>query len=181
MKHSIAQQNQYLRNLGFRFHTANLVQRRNAIKTFQALVGITPDGKYGPATTIQMNHVNQSGGMVSDHFKFLEFACKCPGYAGCPGIKLDPDLVTVAEKVRELYYEDGMKIVSAYRCPTHNKRVGGAKNSQHVQGKAADIEARIKHTEFWPAKIRGLGYNASNKKVRHIDVRDGKRVKWIYG
>ena len=30
-------------------------------------------------------------------------------------------------------------INSAYRCPKHNKKVGGSKTSQHLLGKAADI------------------------------------------
>jgi uncharacterized protein YcbK (DUF882 family) len=31
---------------------------------------------------------------------------------------------------------------SGYRTPTHNKRVGGAKNSLHLEAKAADINAK---------------------------------------
>jgi uncharacterized protein YcbK (DUF882 family) len=30
-------------------------------------------------------------------------------------------------------------INSAYRCPKHNSIIGGAKSSQHLQGKASDI------------------------------------------
>tara|TARA_R110002020_G_C15902288_1_gene741114 strand:- start:56 stop:439 length:384 start_codon:yes stop_codon:yes gene_type:complete len=33
-------------------------------------------------------------------------------------------------------------INSGYRSPEHNKRIGGVKNSQHVQGKAADLASR---------------------------------------
>jgi hypothetical protein len=32
-----------------------------------------------------------------------------------------------------------LKIVSGYRCPELNRRVGGAKTSQHTEGKAADF------------------------------------------
>jgi len=35
-------------------------------------------------------------------------------------------------------------INSGYRCPELNKRVGGAANSQHVEGEAADITAGSK-------------------------------------
>ena len=34
-----------------------------------------------------------------------------------------------------------MKINSAYRCPKHNAKVGGAKNSQHLESTAADLVA----------------------------------------
>ena len=33
-------------------------------------------------------------------------------------------------------------INSAYRCPEHNRNVGGAKNSQHLWGNAFDISTR---------------------------------------
>ncbi len=36
-------------------------------------------------------------------------------------------------------------INSGYRSPSHNKAVGGSKNSQHVLGKASDI--RVKDTQ----------------------------------
>lgn len=32
-----------------------------------------------------------------------------------------------------------IKVTSGYRCPGLNKAVGGAKSSQHLEGKAADI------------------------------------------
>lgn len=35
-----------------------------------------------------------------------------------------------------------LEVNSAYRDPAHNKRVGGAKRSQHVHGNAFDINAR---------------------------------------
>ena len=33
-------------------------------------------------------------------------------------------------------------INSGYRSPEHNKRIGGVKNSQHIEGKAADLATR---------------------------------------
>jgi uncharacterized protein YcbK (DUF882 family) len=32
-----------------------------------------------------------------------------------------------------------IKVTSAYRSPSHNKAIGGVKNSQHILGKACDI------------------------------------------
>lgn len=37
------------------------------------------------------------------------------------------------------YIGKPIKINSGYRSPSHNKSVGGSKNSQHVIGKASDI------------------------------------------
>ena len=36
-----------------------------------------------------------------------------------------------------------IKVTSGYRCPTLNKAVGGAGNSQHLKGCAIDLEATI--------------------------------------
>jgi uncharacterized protein YcbK (DUF882 family) len=33
-----------------------------------------------------------------------------------------------------------MTLTNAYRCPKHNKEVGGVPNSQHILGKACDIQ-----------------------------------------
>lgn len=41
------------------------------------------------------------------------------------------------------FYNRPIRITSGYRSPSHNKAIGGAENSQHVLGKAADI--KVKH------------------------------------
>jgi zinc D-Ala-D-Ala carboxypeptidase len=35
--------------------------------------------------------------------------------------------------------ETPIRILSGYRCPEHNRAVGGVASSQHLQGKSADI------------------------------------------
>lgn len=181
MKHSIKEQNQYLRSLGFRFPTLNPVRRSEAIKQFQNLVGLIPDGKYGVKTTFKMVEVLRNDCRVSDNFRFIEFQCKCGGkYSACRGIKLDVKLVHALEMIRTAYYPEGLTIVSAYRCAGHNKAVGGANASMHLTGKAADIPAKAHLKEPWPAEVHGLGYNRKDGKVRHVDTRPGPRTVWVY-
>lgn len=43
------------------------------------------------------------------------------------------------EKIRDLLGGKPIRITSAYRCDELNRAVGGAKNSQHVKGEAADF------------------------------------------
>ncbi len=67
-----------------------------------------------------------------------------------------------------------MIINSAYRSPEHNRRVGGAKASQHLEGKAFDVSmANHDPVEFMAAArkagLRGIGtYPRSN--FVHIDI-----------
>lgn len=43
-----------------------------------------------------------------------------------------------------------LRVTSGYRCPLLNKLVGGAPNSQHMEGFAADIQVPRSH---WPFSI----------------------------
>ena len=76
---------------------------------------------------------------ITRNFNSEEFECNC----GCEM----PDWVRLnnyylADQLQIL--RDGLgapiHITNAYRCESHNKAVGGAKNSQHLQGKAADLQ-----------------------------------------
>lgn len=48
-------------------------------------------------------------------------------------------LCHVLERLREELGGAAITIVSGYRSPAHNAKVGGASASQHMQGRAADI------------------------------------------
>ena len=69
----------------------------------------------------------------------MELCCKCCGQLPPFARENIEALVeNVLDPLRERY---GRPIVvnSGYRCPKHNKEVGGATNSQHMKGEAADI------------------------------------------
>ena len=73
------------------------------------------------------------------YFEMKEFACKCCGQLPPSA---EQNLQALVEHVLDLARERlGMPITvnSGYRCPAHNKAVGGVKNSQHLKGEAADI------------------------------------------
>ena len=71
---------------------------------------------------------------LSNNFRVREFRCK----NGSDKILIADELVKLLQKIRD-HYGKPITINSAYRTPAYNKKVGGAKYSQHVQGKAADI------------------------------------------
>lgn len=70
---------------------------------------------------------------LTANFNLREFQCK-----HCGAVKIDPELV---RRLQSLRNEVGKAVIvtSGYRCPAHNANVGGAKDSQHLYGKAADI------------------------------------------
>lgn len=76
---------------------------------------------------------------LTEHFSLGEFAC----HDGTPVPEgLIPLVRTLAERlevIREALGGKPMKILSGYRSPAWNKKVGGVKASYHVLGRAADI------------------------------------------
>lgn len=75
---------------------------------------------------------------LTKNFSKSEFECKC----GCEMPKnVLNNVQKVANQLQALRNVVGkpIKINSAYRSPEHNLKVGGAKNSQHLLGKASDI------------------------------------------
>ena len=70
---------------------------------------------------------------VSDHFVVGELSCR-----HCGNIIVSPVLLEMLERLR-LAVGAPLRICSGYRCPTHNKAIGGAKTSAHMMGLAADI------------------------------------------
>jgi uncharacterized protein YcbK (DUF882 family) len=77
-------------------------------------------------------------------------------------------------------------VLSGYRTPEHNRAIGGARHSQHVQGRALDLRppAGWSVARFHAlvlslvesTNIRGVGRYA---RFVHIDVRPGPRLaRW---
>ena len=76
---------------------------------------------------------------LTNNFNKSEFECNCgcemPNEVFLQIQKLASQLQCIRDFIRF-----PIKITSAYRCPSHNKEVGGVSNSQHILGKAADIQ-----------------------------------------
>ena len=122
---------------------------------------------------------------ISKHFNSSEFECSC---GKCDTQYIDDKLIEKLEIVREKFGKP-IRVTSGYRCPTHNKAIGGKDNSSHVSGLAGDITPKLITLDSLD-ELYEICYNTfnnigdgRNKKFIHVDVRppkaSGKR-HWIY-
>ena len=88
------------------------------------------------------------------------------------------ELAQVFEDIRHLCGDKPITVISAYRTPEWNKRVGGARLSQHVQGRALDLKPpkgftvleffRLIKANYKDFGIHGIGLYPT---FVHIDIR----------
>lgn len=123
------------------------------------------DGEIGPRTAKVLALVARDG-RLSEHFSIAEMRCPC-----CKKIRCRAGLLQSLEKYRIRYAPRGLRIVSGYRCPQHNRDVNGAAHSFHMQGAAVDIVPRIGWQEIRDTHwFAGIG--VSKGLALHMDRRD---------
>lgn len=120
---------------------------------------------------------------VSENFLASEFLCK--GSSCCSSGKIDDELVEIVQKIRD-HFGKRVFINSGYRCPTHNKKVGGALGSYHTYGQAADISvegtapaAVAKYAES--IGVLGIGLYETEKDGHFVHVDTRKKKSFWYG
>lgn len=110
---------------------------------------------------------------LSDHFRVNEFACS----DGSDAVFISPELVEILEKIR-MHFRKPVHINSAYRTAAKNKAVGGAAQSQHMYGLAADVTIHgVKPEEiaaFAETVLKDTGGIGIYDRFCHIDVRKVK-------
>jgi uncharacterized protein YcbK (DUF882 family) len=121
------------------------------------------------------------------HITWDELACR-DGTAYPSSFKLDGrviELVVMFERIRAIW-DSSIIINSAYRTVAYNKSIGGASKSQHLEGKALDLQPPkgITVVDFYNTLksnykelgIRGLGKYST---FIHCDIRDSiELVTW---
>lgn len=143
---------------------------------------------------------------TSAHFSHDELKCHgsvhnnvagrradCPH---CGGLNLCiPALVDALEDLRTVAGDRPIAVDSAYRCPWHNKAVGGVNGSEHTRGTAADIRIHgMTAREMYLAAQTVPGFRrggigvATHQGYIHVDVRlhtarwtydvEGKQAPW---
>jgi uncharacterized protein YcbK (DUF882 family) len=126
---------------------------------------------------------------MTPHFQASEFACK----DGTPYPKEWEEerlreLCETLEVIREAAGNRGIRIISGYRSPAYNRKIGSTDGSQHPQGRAADIQHPTLTTEelhtlilalYKAGKLPHLGGLGLYPTFCHVDTRSGKRLaRW---
>ncbi len=119
-----------------------------------------------------VNFINRDFGKVSEHFEAKEFACKDGSFE----LLLCTELLETLEKIRN-HFNAPCTINSGYRTPEWNEKAGGAKNSYHMKGMAADIVVKghnPKEVAKYANSILDKGGIIRYTNFVHIDVRESK-------
>jgi len=120
---------------------------------------------------------------ITANFKFGEFWC-C---GQIPPQQYWENIINLAIELQDLRDIVGrpITITSGYRTKEHNKAVGGARNSQHLLGKAADIKVKGMHSRevaIYVARytnFMGIGMSLNTNSITHVDTRSNL-VLWYY-
>lgn len=147
---SVRKRQEYLKALGYYTGEVDGLQGRLTKAAYKALQdehfikAKDKDGIYGTNTErLLLNAYNVK--TYTQNFKLKEFRCKCGG-AYCTGypVVLDIQFLKNIQKLRDKF--GAINIYSGIRCQKRNSAVGGASNSRHKTGKAADIYNRKTQT-----------------------------------
>lgn len=121
---------------------------------------------------------------MTEHFKKEEFRSKDGAHFP---YEVKQNLKVLAEQLEVLreHFQKPININSGYRSPEHNAKVGGAENSQHLLGKAADVVIDGVSPDEVADAIEFLIDNKMMKQgglgryvdFTHYDIR-GKKSRW---
>ena len=143
----------------------------DAVRRLQCAYGLKLDGLVGPKTKAAL----AENGQLSPNFHVDEFCSKGNG-----DLKLNGELIMRLERLRK-ELKSPIHITSGYRDSWYNRKVGGARNSMHLQGRAADITSPNRSVVEMAVAADKVGFNGIGKYHRqgfvHVDVR-GWRARW---
>jgi uncharacterized protein YcbK (DUF882 family) len=116
-------------------------------------------------------------GNLSAHFSRKELSCRC-----CGRLQIDSRLLEGLETLRSLAGTP-VRVHAGYRCPRHNREVGGVPHSEHLEGLAVDVSLpglslqRMYELALEVPQFAGGGIGVYDGNFLHVDVRD-RRARW---
>jgi hypothetical protein len=136
------------------------------------------------AVAVRLPQARADGSQLSAHFRLTEFACKDGTRVPKSAV---PALTQLCEQVLEPLRErfGSCTVMSGYRHTAYNKRIGGAKFSQHIYdlhpgSVAADLTFARGRPSDWAEAADPLCANGGLGRYSgfvHVDNRPGK-ARW---
>ncbi len=128
-------------------------------------------------------------GNLTKNLSRSEFACRCGCGFDTVDIELAPAIQDSADHFSAVDLVDiRIDITGPNRCARHNEEVGGAINSQHIYGRAADFKLFHRGTGEQVAPDRVADYLESKHPGRfgigrysnrtHFDTRTNGPARW---
>lgn len=106
---------------------------------------------------------------------FELYETDCP----CCGLQPKQELIDVLNRIRKDFGKP-ISVGSAMRCPKHNKKIGGAVNSWHMKGLAADLVRTPELLAFLEPRLKEYGvrmehpdHTRAGSGWIHIDLAPG--------
>ena len=134
---------------------------------------------------MSVNHYDYNNStQLSPHFNVREFRCSC---GSNHETLIASELVDKLEQLYTALNCSKIIVTSGYRCPEHDKAVGGTSSGQHTKGTAADVccygqDGQPVSSKTVCCKAQDLGFTGianitSSYQYTHLDVRTGYR--WL--
>lgn len=134
---------------------------------------------------MSVNHYDYNDStQLSPHFNAREFRCQC---GQSHETLIASELVDKLETLYTALNCSKIIVTSGYRCPEHDKAVGGTSSGQHTKGTAADVccygqDGQPISSKTVCCKAQDLGFGGianitSSYQYTHLDVRTGYR--WL--
>ncbi|RGB81124.1 YcbK family protein [Faecalibacterium prausnitzii] len=121
----------------------------------------------------QYSLAKDSNRKLAPSFSAREFRCR----DGTDTVMVDEALTVVLQCIRE-HFGKPVVITSGYRTAAHNAVVGGAKSSQHLLGRAADIRVPGVSVEDVAAYAESLMPDWGG--VGRYPVKAGRATGWVH-
>ena len=121
----------------------------------------------------QYSLVKDGAKQLTPGFRVREFRCR----DGTDTIMLDDALPVLLQCIRE-HFGKAVTITSGYRTAAHNAAVGGSKSSQHLLGRAADIQVTGTRVEDVAAYAESLMPDWGG--VGRYPVKAGRAKGWVH-
>ncbi|MEV4315118.1 D-Ala-D-Ala carboxypeptidase family metallohydrolase [Actinocrispum sp. NPDC049592] len=157
-----------------------------AVRRFQAAYGLGADAQVGPATQAVLNSLEQSDGSTA-HFNWSEFTDRTTGTFN--GGKVSA--AAARENARRCMYKlealrkklgnKPITVNSGFRNIQHNAEIGGASDSMHLYGTAADLNVPgvANRTVYQKAETCGFsGLERYTADHQHVDSRADLGRDW---